>query len=38
MGLDTTHDAFHGSYSSFDSLRQAVAHAAGTGYPPIDGD
>ena len=32
MGLDTTHDAFHGAYSSFMRLRVAVAQAAGGGY------
>jgi hypothetical protein len=43
MGLDTTHDAFHGAYSAFNSLRQEVCHAIGGSYPPhflrnYDGD
>lgn len=29
MGLDTTHDCWHGSYSGFMRWRQAVAAAAG---------
>lgn len=29
MGLDTTHDAWHGPYSSFHHWRIAVAQAAG---------
>lgn len=36
MGLDTTHNAFHGSYSSFCIFRKAVAAAAGGSYPPHD--
>ena len=34
MGLDTTHGAFHGSYSSFNRFRQAVAKAVGGSFPP----
>jgi hypothetical protein len=34
MGLDTSHGAFHGAYSAFNRLRQAVARAAGGSYPP----
>ena len=34
MGLDTSHDAFHGAYSAFNSLRQEVAHAIGGSYGP----
>lgn len=34
MGLDTTHDAFHGAYSAFNRLRQEVARAVGGSYPP----
>ncbi len=34
MGLDTSHDAFHGAYSAFNSLRQEVAHAVGGSYGP----
>jgi hypothetical protein len=29
MGLDTTHDAWHGAYSAFSRWRNAVAVAAG---------
>lgn len=36
MGLDTTHNAFHGSYSAFCIFRKAVAAAAGGSYPPHD--
>jgi hypothetical protein len=36
MGLDCSHDAFHGAYSAFNRLRQAVAKAAGGSYPPHD--
>jgi hypothetical protein len=34
MGLDTTHDAFHGAYSAFQRFRRAVARAANVSYPP----
>lgn len=34
MGLNTTHDAFHGAYSAFNSLRQVVCAACGGSYPP----
>lgn len=34
MGLDTSHDAFHGAYSAFNRFRQAVAAAMGGSYPP----
>lgn len=34
MGLDTTHDAFHGAYSAFNRLRQAVCAATGGSFPP----
>lgn len=34
MGLDMTHDAFHGAYSSFNRLRVAIAEAAG--LPPLE--
>lgn len=34
MGLDTSHEAFHGAYSAFNRLRQAVAKAAGGSFPP----
>lgn len=34
MGLDTTHDCFHGAYSAFNRLRKAVARACGGSFPP----
>lgn len=34
MGLDCSHNAFHGAYSAFNSFRQAVAEARGCRYPP----
>lgn len=34
MGLDCSHDAFHGAYSAFSRLRQCVAAASGGSYPP----
>jgi hypothetical protein len=34
MGLDTTHDCWHGPYSSFGDWRKALAEAAG--LPPLD--
>lgn len=34
MGLDTTHDAFHGAYSAFNRFRQEVARAIGGSFPP----
>ena len=34
MGLDTSHGAFHGAYSAFNRLRQAVAEATGGSFPP----
>ena len=33
MGLDTTHDCWHGPYSSFMAWRESIAAAAG--YPPL---
>lgn len=36
MGLDTTHNAFHGSYIAFNYFRKAVAAAIGGSYPPHD--
>jgi hypothetical protein len=41
MGLDTTHDCWHGAYSSFTRWRTAVSLAAGyyvqddAGYPSV---
>lgn len=34
MGLDTSHDAFHGAYSAFNRLRQEVSRARGGSFPP----
>jgi len=34
MGLDCSHDAFHGAYSAFNRFRQVVAHAMGGSFPP----
>lgn len=34
MGLDTSHDAWHGPYSTFNRLRQAICKAAGGSFPP----
>jgi hypothetical protein len=34
MGLDCSHDAFHGAYSAFNRLRQEVARVIGGSYPP----
>lgn len=33
MGLDCSHDAFHGAYSAFNRLRQEVCRAAGGSFP-----
>lgn len=33
MGLDTSHDAFHGAYSAFNRFRQIVCQAAGGSFP-----
>jgi hypothetical protein len=34
MGLDTTHDCWHGAYSAFMRWRRKLAEVAG--YPPLD--
>lgn len=34
MGLDCSHDAWHGAYSAFDRWRQKLAEVAG--LPPLD--
>lgn len=34
MGLDTSHDCWHGPYSSFNEFRREVARFAG--LPPLD--
>lgn len=36
MGLDTTHDAWHGAYSAFNRFRQSIAKAVGVDFPPHD--
>ena len=36
MGLDTTHNAWHGSYTGFTRWRQAVAKAAGWSNTGVD--
>lgn len=36
MGLDCSHDAFHGAYSAFNRFRQVVAKAMGGSWPPHD--
>ena len=36
MGLDTTHNAWHGSYSGFSRWRTAVAHATNWPQPLAD--
>lgn len=36
MGLDVSHDAFHGAYSAFNRFRKAVAESMGGSYPPHD--
>ncbi len=37
MGLDTTHDCWHGAYSSFNVWRDKVAEVAGYEMKIIDG-
>tara|TARA_R110000851_G_scaffold98468_2_gene213107 strand:+ start:123 stop:497 length:375 start_codon:yes stop_codon:yes gene_type:complete len=34
MGLNTTHNAFHGSYGGFNRMRQDIAKVWGGSYPP----
>lgn len=34
MGLDTTHNAWHGAYSAFNRWRTMIAHVAG--FPPLE--
>ncbi len=34
MGLDTSHDAWHGAYSSFNTWRTKIAEIAG--FPPLE--
>lgn len=33
MGLDVSHDAFHGAYSAFNRFRQVVCEATGGEWP-----
>jgi hypothetical protein len=35
MGLDTTHDCWHGPYSAFGRFREALARAAGYAVWPV---
>lgn len=37
MGLDTTHDCYHGSYSGFHNFRVDVAKAAGIELDEMEG-
>jgi hypothetical protein len=34
MGLDCSHDAFHGAYSAFNRFRQEIARSMGGNFPP----
>lgn len=34
MGLDTTHDAFHGAYSAFNNFRRFLLKSIGGSFPP----
>lgn len=34
MGLDTTHDAFHGAYSAFNRFRWFLLKSIGGSWPP----
>lgn len=34
MGLDTTHNAWHGAYSAFNTWRKKIAEVAG--FPPLE--
>lgn len=34
MGLDVSHDAFSGAYSSFNRFRQMICKATGGSWPP----
>ena len=38
MGLDTSHECWHGSYSSFSRWRDKLAEAAGYTFHPLPGD
>lgn len=34
MGLDVSHDAFHGSYNEFNRFRQVISWVTGGSCPP----
>jgi len=34
MGLDCSHDAFHGAYSAFDRFRRFILKSIGGSFPP----
>ncbi|RYI30558.1 hypothetical protein EVU96_09080 [Bacillus infantis] len=34
MGLDTTHNAFHGAYSAFNTFRKFICESIGGSFPP----
>jgi hypothetical protein len=34
MGLDTTHNAFHGAYSAFNNFRRFLLKSIGGSFPP----
>ena len=36
MGLDCSHDAWHGAYSAFKRFRRMIAMACGGSWPPHD--
>ena len=36
MGLDVSHDAFHGAYSAFNRFRKSICRAMGGSFPPHD--
>lgn len=38
MGLDVSHDAFHGAYSAFDRFRWAICKAMGGSWPPHESE
>ena len=36
MGLDCSHDAFHGAYSAFNRFRRSICYVIGGSFPPHD--
>ena len=38
MGLDTSHDAWHGAYSAFDRWRNKIAEVAGYAVWPVQNE